>query len=236
MGFAKKAFVAAGVGFAAAALVGCGSSGRLLSTSEASTLTSELNHVSVALEDGECGTAEQWLSEFENQLQSLSGVNSTLVNNLNQGATTTQQLTERECRPTDTTPAPPKPTRPHTTPVTTPTKTFTQTYPTVSTPTVSTESVPTTTPTYSTSTYSNTTPDTTTAPSVTTITAPPPNSGGQGLPPAQTTTNSGDTNYGDTTTDGSDTTSTVDTTTSSGYSSTITTATTDTTGAGGPGF
>ena len=98
MGFAKKAFVAAGVGFAAAALVGCGSSGRLLSGSEASTLRNELNHVSIALTDDQCESAEQWLADFQNKLASLGGVNSTLLDNLTQGASTTEQLTENECR------------------------------------------------------------------------------------------------------------------------------------------
>src|ERR1700743_2236763 len=82
MGFAKKAFVAAGVGFAAAALVGCGSSGRLLSETEDSTLRNELNHVSTALTDGQCQSADQWLADFQNKLASLGGVNSTLLNNL----------------------------------------------------------------------------------------------------------------------------------------------------------
>ena len=49
MGFAKRAFVAAGVGFAVSALVGCGSSGQLLSQSEANQLSSMLNRASTGV-------------------------------------------------------------------------------------------------------------------------------------------------------------------------------------------
>jgi hypothetical protein len=239
MGFAKKAFVAAGVGFAAAALVGCGSSGRLLSGSEASTLRNELNHVSIALTDDQCESAEQWLADFQNKLASLGGVNSTLLDNLTQGASTTEQLTENECRtPVHVAKPPP----PHTTSATTTTQTFTKTFPTQTTPTVSTETEPATTPTYSTPTDTYTAPDTTTAPAVTTYTEPPPASGGSGLPPASSTPGSGGTPYGggtsygdgstsgDTSTDGSQ-----DTVTTTSDTTSIATPTTDTTSAG-PGL
>lgn len=228
MGFAKKAFVAAGVGFAAALLVGCGSSSGLLSASEASTLRNELNHVSIALAADQCGSAEQWLSDFQNKLASLGGVNSTLLDNLTQGATTTERLTENQCRaPARVT----KPSRPHTTSATTTTRTFTQTYPTQTTPTVSTETETATTQTYSTPTYSYTAPDTTTAPTVTTVTTAPPSSGGSGLPPASPT-GGGNSTYGGGSTYGDTSTGSGATTTGSSDSTTITTGTTDTTSSG----
>jgi hypothetical protein len=97
MGFTHRAFVAAAVGLAASALAGCGSNGRLLSQSQSNQLSAQLNSVSQALQDGDCRAAESALTGFESRLAALNGVNSTLVENLNQGASTIQQLTSARC-------------------------------------------------------------------------------------------------------------------------------------------
>ena len=123
MGFTHRAFVAAAVGLAASALAGCGSNGRLLSQSQANQLSAQLNSVSQALQDGDCHAAESALSGFEGRLAALNGVNSTLVENLNQGASTIQQLTSARCAAESQTK--PKRTKPTTSPKTTTTTTQT---------------------------------------------------------------------------------------------------------------
>jgi hypothetical protein len=190
MGFTHRAFVAAAVGFAASALAGCGSTGRLLSASESNQLSTQLNTVSQALSEGDCQTAESALSAFEGRLAALNGVNSTLVSNLNQGATTIQQLTSAKCASYAQT----KPKRPKTTPRaktttttatqttlsdTTTTSTYTNTY---TQPTYSAPSTSTTDGTSPTGTGTDTTGTDTTA---TTYTSP---NGGQGLGAGGTTT------------------------------------------------
>jgi TolA-binding protein len=186
MGFAHRAFVAAGVGFAMSAIVGCGSSGSLLSQSEANQLTAQLNSVSSALYEGRCSEAEDALTSFQEKLAKLNGVDSTLVSNLNQGASTIEQLTSTHCD-SDTqtqtrTRADTTPTHTATTHTTTTVTTDTDTVPTT---TVTTSTYPTTTytppPTSTTGGYSPT--GTTTA-----TTPPPPSSGGQGLGGTVTTT------------------------------------------------
>jgi len=167
MGFAHRAFAAAGVGFAVLAIAGCGNSGgRLLSQSEANRLTAQLNNVQQALYDGECSRAQQYLDDFQNALNQLGGVNSTLLANLNQGASTIQSLTSAssECRTA---------TVPTTKTQTTRTRTATDTT-TTATETVPTFTEPTTT--YPTQTY--------TAPSTSTTTP----DGGSGLTQTYPTT------------------------------------------------
>ena len=214
MGFAHRASVAAGVGFAAAAIAGCGSSGgRLLSQSQANRLTAELNNVQQTLDDGECTGAQRYLTQFQNDLNQLGSVNATLVANLNQGASTIQSLTNAssECKSdTVTTPKKTSTTKTRTTPTTT--TTATQTVPTFTEPTTTYPTQTYSTPTYSTPTTSTT--------------------GGQGIgsntntlgttsTPSTTTTPSGGTGLGDTYT------ATTDTTTD-----TTATTQTDTTGTG----
>src|SRR5579875_1449211 len=105
MGFAHRAFVAAGVGFAAAAIVGCGSGGgSLLSASQSNTLSEQLNRVTQALNDSDCGLARQYLADFQSTVDSLGGVNATLISNVDQGASTIQSLADQECQtPVNTT-------------------------------------------------------------------------------------------------------------------------------------
>jgi hypothetical protein len=156
MGFARKAIVAAGLGFVLAAVVGCGSSSSLLSSEQASQLKGTLASARDALSARECSTAADYVDAYRNQVNSLSGVNQTLVDNLNQGGSTIAQLAATDC-PVRTT------TRSHTTT----TNTNTDRTPTVTTNT-------NTTPTVTTNT--STTPTVTTN----TDTIPPP-SGGTGL-------------------------------------------------------
>jgi hypothetical protein len=205
MGFTHRAFVAAAVGLAASALAGCGSNGRLLSQSQSNQLSAQLNSVSQALQDGDCRAAESALSGFESRLAALNGVNSTLVENLNQGASTIQQLTSTRCASSLQT----KPTRtkPRTTAETTTTQT-TQSDTTTTNTDTNTYTYTNTTPTTSTTggtgptgPTGSTGPTGTTGPAGTTTS---PN-GGQGLGGGGTTTattngnsngNGGDNGYG----------------------------------------
>ncbi len=176
MGFVQRAFLVAAAGVTAAALAGCGgSSGNLLSQSQADQLTRQLDNVRLALNDHECSTARDALYTFEDKLNQLNGVNSTLVSNLDQGASTIQDLTSTACAvPTQTTTrtrsqTTKTQTMPDTTTVTTetyPTQTYTQ-------PTITTE-------TYPTQSYTSTTGGTPVAPQSTTSPTVPSN-GGQGL-------------------------------------------------------
>ena len=201
MGFTHRAFVAAAVGFSASALAGCGSNGRLLSQSQSNQLSAQLNSVSQALQDGDCHGAENALAQFESRLASLNGVNSTLVANLNQGASTIQQLTSTRCAAdVQTTP---KRTKTTTSPKTTTTATQTTrsetttgtaTTGTLSTPTYSTPSTSTTGGTGPTGSTGTTGPTGATGP---TNTDTSPN-GGQGLGGSgTTTTTNGDGNGSD---------------------------------------
>jgi hypothetical protein len=199
MGFAHRAFVAAGVGFAVSAIVGCGSSGgRWLSASESNTLSEQLNRATQALDDRSCSAARQYLADFQATVNKLGGVNSTLISNLDQGVSTIQSLASSDCQiHTATTPN-----KTHTKTVT---STTTSTTATQTTPTFTTPSNTYTQPTYTQPTYTqptNTTGGTcptcgvttTTSTSTTSSTTSP--SGGSGL------------GGGDTSTSGSTTTTT----------------------------
>lgn len=196
MGFAHRAFVAAGVGFAVSAIVGCGSSGgSLLTASESNSLSEQLNRVTQALDDQRCSQARQYLADFRSNVDSLGGVNSTLIANLAQGASTIQTLAARDCQtPTNTTP---KKTHPKTT--TSTTQTATRTTQTFTTPTTATY----TQPAYTQPTYTNppTNPTGGTCPSCATTTTGTTQS---------TTTSNGGTGLGggDTSTGGATTTGT----------------------------
>lgn len=202
MGFANRASVAAGVGFAAAAIVGCGSSGgSLLSASQSTRLNEQLNRVTQALNDSDCAQARQYLSDFQATVENLGGVNSTLISNLDQGASTIQSLTDRDCQTavrTTTT----KETHPNTTTQTTPAQS-------TSTFTVPTTTTTYTAPAYTTTTYSTpsttttggsclTCGATTTTSTVTTTTTP---TGGTGLGGGTDTSTTSDTTTTDSTTD-----------------------------------
>lgn len=137
MGFAHKAFVAAGAGFAASVLVGCGSSGgSLLSSAQANNLTAQLTRVSQALNAQNCTQAQQYLQDFQTSIENMGGVNSTLISNLAQGVSTVESLANQECRTTVTVPKK-TPTRTQTT------TTATQTTPTFTNPSTATYTQPT---------------------------------------------------------------------------------------------
>jgi hypothetical protein len=213
MGFAHRAFVAAGVGFAAAAIVGCGSSGgSLLSASQSNNLSEQLNRVLQAMDDSNCAQARLYLSDFQTTVDNLGGVNSTLISNLDQGASTIQSLADRDCQTPVRTVTTPKKTHPKTTTETTPTQT------------TSTFTVPTTTTTYTAPAYTTTTYST---PSTTTTGGSCPDCGTTTTTTSTvptTTTPTGGTGLGGST----DTSTTGDTTTTSS----TTTSTTDTSGGG----
>lgn len=176
MGFVNRAFVAAGVGFAVSVIAGCGGSGgRLLSASESNRLSEQLNHVTQALDQQHCADAQRYLLQFQSTLHNLGAVNSTLIANLDQGASTIQSLASSDCRTVTTT----TPKRPR--PKTTTTTTATQTTPTFTAPPTTTYTTPAyTQPTYSqpTNTTGGTAPGTGTTSTTTSVTTP---SGGTGL-------------------------------------------------------
>jgi hypothetical protein len=210
MGFAHRAFVAAGVGFAAAAIVGCGSSGgSLLSASQSNNLAEQLNRVTQSLNDSDCTQARAELADFRASVDSLGGVNATLISNLDQGASTIQSLTNTDCQTPVKTTTTVKQTRP---------KTTTQTTTTQTTPTFT---VPTTTTTYTAPAFTATTtyasPPTTTTYYQSTTTS---GSGSTTTPTTPTTSSTGGTGLGS----GSSGTSTA--------ADTTTTAGTDTSGGG----
>jgi len=173
-------FVAtAGAGLAVAVLAGCGGNGSLLSSSQASKLGGYLTQAKTALSDDDCKTASSALSNFNNSVEGLSGVNATLLSNLQQGVQTTERLATTECPVSDTT-------TPSTTTPTAPTTTKpARTRPSTTTTKTSTHPKTTTTATQP---QTGTTP---TEPSVTTTTTAPASptttsSGGGGLTPTGT--------------------------------------------------
>jgi hypothetical protein len=163
MGFANRAIVAAGLGFAVSALVGCGGSGSLLSSDQASRLSAQLEQASQDLASSHCESAATDVSNFRNSVDSLNSVNATLIRNLDQGASTIAQLANTDCpvnvvtrttnRTTTTRTATVK-TNTNTTPTTT---TTTDTTPTQTTPTTTVITIPTTTDTTTTGTDTSTT-------------------------------------------------------------------------------
>jgi hypothetical protein len=98
MGFGSRAFLAGGLGFAAAFVVACGSSNGLLSADENSSLTSQLNSISSALASHQCGEVDSAAAALTNAVANLPpSVTTTLVQNLGQGAGTISQLATRDC-------------------------------------------------------------------------------------------------------------------------------------------
>ena len=157
MGFGSRALLAAVLGFAAAFVVACGSSGNgLLSSGQSSSIAAQLTAISNAVQAGHCGKATAASSNLTNLISDLpSGVNQTLQTNLGQGASTVQELAVKDCTPQSAS------------------------TPTVTVPTTSTQSSTTQTETQSTTTSSATT----TTPPQTTAT----NGGGTGTSTSTTT-------------------------------------------------
>src|SRR5450755_1104884 len=119
MGYGSRAVLAGGLGFAVSFVVACGGGSGLLSSDQASTLNGQLDTVSSAVLAGDCNTAASAARALSNAVADLpSTVNTTLVQNLGQGAQTVSQLASKECQTTETTPT-------TTTTTTTPTTTTT---------------------------------------------------------------------------------------------------------------
>jgi hypothetical protein len=163
MGFGSRASLAAILGFAAAFVVACGSSGNgLLSSGQSSSIAAQLTSISNAVQAGHCGKATSASHKLTNLITDLpSGVNQKLLTNLGQGASTVQELAAKDCTAQSTS------------------------TPTVTVPTTSTQATTTQTQTQTSTTSSATTPP------PTTTTTPPPttatNGGGTGTSSSTTT-------------------------------------------------
>jgi hypothetical protein len=154
MGFGSRALLAAVLGFAAAFVVACGSSGNgLLSSGQSSSIAAQLTSISDAVQAGHCGKATAASRNLTNLITDLpSGVNQKLVTNLGQGASTVQELAVKDCTTQSTS------------------------TPTVTVPTTPTQASTTVTQPPTTSSATTTTPPTTTTTPPTTAT----NGGGTG--------------------------------------------------------
>jgi hypothetical protein len=98
MGIGSRAFLAGGLGFAAAFVVACGGSNDLLSGDQSSTLSSQLDAVSAAVSAGNCAAAGSAADKFTQAVGSLtSPVSSKLVQSLGDGAVKLKQLAAKDC-------------------------------------------------------------------------------------------------------------------------------------------
>jgi hypothetical protein len=98
MGLRSRAFLAGGLGFAAAFVVACGGSNDLLSSDQNSTLSTQLDAVSAAVSSGNCRAATSAADAFNSTVGSLpSSVNPKLVQNLGDGAVKVKQLASQDC-------------------------------------------------------------------------------------------------------------------------------------------
>ncbi|HEX5192228.1 MAG TPA: hypothetical protein VFW09_05445 [Solirubrobacteraceae bacterium] len=105
MGFGPRALLAAILGFAAAFVVACGSSGNgLLSSAQSSSIAAQLTAVQAAVNAGHCAKAQAASRKLTNAISDLpSGVNQKLLTNLGQGAATVAQLAAKDCGKTQST-------------------------------------------------------------------------------------------------------------------------------------
>jgi hypothetical protein len=104
VGFGSRAFLAGSLGFAAAFVVACGGGSGLLSGDQSSSLSSQLQSISVALGSHQCGSAASAATSLNNAVANLpSTVNTTLLQNLGQGAATVGQLASSDCQSTSAT-------------------------------------------------------------------------------------------------------------------------------------
>jgi hypothetical protein len=103
MGFGSRAILAGGLGFTVAFVVACGNSTGLLSSAQKNELASNLKAVSAAVAAHNCGQAQSAASALNNSVVRLpQSVNSTLLQNLGQGAGTVSELAAQDCSPTTT--------------------------------------------------------------------------------------------------------------------------------------
>jgi hypothetical protein len=98
MGFGHRAFLAGGLGFAAAFVVACGGGNGLLSANDSSNLVTQLDSVSSALVAHQCGEVSSAATALNNAVANLPpSITTTLLQNLGQGASTVQALASRQC-------------------------------------------------------------------------------------------------------------------------------------------
>jgi hypothetical protein len=137
MGFANRAIVVGWLGFGAAAAVGCGSGGALLSTDQANSLKGQLDAVSAEVANGRCVAAQGTIAHIRTALGNYSALNQTLVLNLDQGVSEVGRLAAAQCEASAQVPAPPRTPAHHqvsTTPVITSPATTSQTTTTTTAP------------------------------------------------------------------------------------------------------
>jgi hypothetical protein len=150
-----RAILAGALGACAALVVACGDSNGLLAPGDASSLSSQLDAVSSAVDGGHCTAASAAAQDLQDAVVSLPGtVNRKLVTSLRNGAAKVESSAAQDCgnaktTTSDTTTTDTVPTVTTTTTATVPT-TPTQTVTTTTTPT--TPTTPTTTPTTPTTT------------------------------------------------------------------------------------
>jgi hypothetical protein len=98
MRYRSRAFLAGILGFTVAFVVACGGGNGLLSADQASNLNGQLSSISSAIAAGDCFGAAAAAQQFSNQVGALgSNVNTTLIENLGQGAATVSALANRDC-------------------------------------------------------------------------------------------------------------------------------------------
>lgn len=154
MGHGSRAFLAGSLGFAVAFVVACGGQNGLLDSNQASNLNAQLSSVSSAVSSQNCGAADTAAQAFSHEVGALpSTVNTTVVKNLGQGATTLSQLAAQDCSSTSATHTTSSKSSSSSTTTTSPTSSTT-TNPTTSSPS-STSSTATNSPPPSSSTTSN---------------------------------------------------------------------------------
>jgi hypothetical protein len=180
MGFGSRASLAAILGFAAAFVVACGSSGNgLLSSDQSSSIAAQLTAVQAAVDAGHCDKAASASRKLTDAISKLpSGVNQKLFTNLGQGAATVSQLAAKDCGSSQST----------TTKSVTSTTTTQPSTTTTQATTTTTQSAPPTTSSTS-STTSSTPPTTQTGGN--TATSPPTTTQGGGAPVGGGTKTSG---------------------------------------------
>ncbi len=129
MGLRSRAFLAGGLGFAAAFVVACGGSNGLLTSGERNTLSTRLDSLSAAVNSGNCSAATSAANAFNTAVGNLPpSVSTKLVQNLGDGAQTVKQLAATDCSSTSSSTTPPStssttPTQPPSTTTTTVTNT-----------------------------------------------------------------------------------------------------------------
>jgi hypothetical protein len=155
MRYRSRAFLAGILGFTVAFVVACGSGNGLLSADQASNLNHQLSSISAAVAAGDCSGATAAAQQLSNEVGALgSNVNTTLIENLGQGAATVSALATRDCSRSTTTMTRTTTTTTSST-TTTPTTTTTTSTPTTTTPTTTTSPTGTATNPGGTGTTSN---------------------------------------------------------------------------------